>query len=609
MKATFGRGRWRWLLGSLVLAGALGFVGFSPDASGFRDDHEYTAEAVRVSAAAVVDVRALSKRPSPPEPASAPEPEERDEQATLPSRPTTPPSMPTFRATEPSPYFSAGFLAQTDAPLSGKKTESPPDTNGAVGREKLMSTLNSNYAIQRKSDGKLLSKVSMTAFWRPVGAHRPFDPRILFDPYSDRWLVSAADDPALPSSKILYGISESGDPEGRWRLYAIQADPTRTTFADFPTLGFTQSTVAIAINVFSNSSKLAYVRGRLIVLDYASLRSGGSGTPVDISVPGGFALQPAVTYSPTETNLYLVEHVDSMSATYRFWSLRGGTLTLVGGGIRTNPLGPWGTPGPGNVLPQQNGRGVDTGDSRASNVVFRSGHVYHAQAIALPPGGTGYGTHTAVQWVELDTTGAFVQGGRIEDNRALPWNGGHSYAFPSIAVNAREDVLVGFSEFESDDFIDAAYAFRAGTDPPGTMREPVTLKDGEGPYYKTRGGLNRWGDYSGAQVDPSDDLSLWTVQEYPRIPVGRGDGSGRWGTWWGRVGGGPPLTPTQCVVPNVVGEALRKAWRRVVARHCRLGKLTRVRAAKSGRGRVLRQSPPAGRQRPSDARVNLTVGR
>ena len=603
------RGRWRWLLGCLVLAGAFGFVSFSPDASGFKDEHEYTAEPVRVSAVAVVDVRALSKRPSPPEPANAPEPEQRDEQATSPSKPTASPSMPTFRATGPSPYFSAGFLAQTDAPLRGKKTESPPDTNGAVGREKLVSTLNSNYAIQRKSDGKLLSKVSMTAFWRSVGAHRPFDPRVLYDPYSDRWLVSAADDPVLPSSKILYGISETGDPEGRWRLYAIEADPTRTTFADFPTLGFTQSTVAIGINMFSNANGLAYVRGRLIVLDYASLRSGGSGAPVDIGVPGGFALQPAVTYSPTEANLYLVEHVDSMSASYRFWSLRGGTLTLIGAGIKTNPLRPWGTPGPGNVLPQQNGRGVDTGDSRPSNVVFRSGHVYYAQAIALPPGGTGYGTHTAVQWVELDSTGAFVQGGRIEDSRALPWNGGRSYAFPAIAVNAREDVLVGFSEFESDDFIDAAYAFRAGTDPPGTMREPVTLKDGEGPYYKTRGGLNRWGDYSGAQVDPSDDLSLWTVQEYPRIPTGRGDGSGRWATWWGRVGGGPPLIPAHCVVPRVVGQSLRKAWQRVVAAHCRLGKLRRVRAAKRGQGRVLRQSPPAGQQRRSDAPVNVTVGR
>ena len=63
MKATFRRGRWRWLLGSVVFAAAVGFVSFSPDASGLRDDHEYRAEPIRVSAVAVVDVRALSRRP------------------------------------------------------------------------------------------------------------------------------------------------------------------------------------------------------------------------------------------------------------------------------------------------------------------------------------------------------------------------------------------------------------------------------------------------------------------------------------------------------------------------------------------------------------------
>jgi hypothetical protein len=47
-------------------------------------------------------------------------------------------------------------------------------------------------------------------------------------------------------------------------------------------------------------------------------------------------------------------------------------------------------------------------------------------------------------------------------------------------VNARNDVLVGFSEFESDDFADAGYAFRAGTDPPGTMRAPVRSRTARG---------------------------------------------------------------------------------------------------------------------------------
>ena len=603
-------GNWRWLLWALFLAGGIAFASLSPEASGSRDGVPYTGVPIHVSRAAVVNVRELARAPARSMPASLPEPSERGELSTR-AKATheLPVSAHSRVLAAPSPYVSASFPAQTDTPVTGKKTESPPDTNGAVGRDKLMSTLNSNYVIQRKSDGKVLSRVSMTSFWSGLGMRHPFDPRVLYDPYSDRWLVCAANDPLLASSAILYGISDTADPQGSWHLYAIDADPANATWADFPTLGFDRDAVAIGLNMFAAGTG-TYVTGRLIALDYASLRAGGSGQPVEISVPGGFALQPATTDSPTESTLYLVEHGDSISATYRFWSLRGSTLTLVGGAPKTNPLGPWGTPGPGNFLPQSDGRGVDADDSRIGNAVFRNGHVWYAQTINLPPSsGVGYGLHTAVQWVELDTTGAFVQGGRIEDAGATPWNGGHSYAFASIAVNARDDALVGFSEFQSSDYVDAAYAFRAGTDPPNTIRAPVTLKDGEGPYSKTRGGLNRWGDYSASQVDPSDDLSLWTVQEYARTPTGRGDSSGRWGTWWGRVGGGAPLPMPHCRVPKVIGYPLGTAWRRVAGAHCRLWKVRSAKSAKKQRGRVVRQSRSPGQIRPSDARISLTVGR
>jgi hypothetical protein len=600
-----------------ALAGGAALVAAPSLAAGTEDGAvAYTGPRVHASAAAIVNVRVLAgmeglpeaeENAEPPEPQEKPEPNVR---LTVPSPFVASLSVPTSTSAVSSPFVSASFLAQADVPPVGTTTtESPPDTNCAVGRKKLMVPLNSNYVIQRKSDGKVLSTVSMTAFWAAVGAHEPFDPRVLYDPYSDRWLATAADDPLQPSSLILYGISDTGDPQGNWHLYALDADGTNATWADFPTLGFSRSTVAIGINMFATGS-LTYVRGRLLVLDYASLRAGGGGSLVDVSVPGGFALQPAVTYSPTETTLYLVEHLDSMSATYRFWSLSGSRLTLVGGASKTNPLGPWASSGPGNVLPQEDGRGIDSGDSRVGNAVFRNGHVYYAQTIGMPPGGAGFGIHTAVQWVELDTTGAFVQGGRIEDRRANPWNGGHSYAFGSLAVNAQDDVLVGFSEFESDDFVDAGYAFRAGTDAPGTIRAPVTLKDGQGPYVKTFGGArNRWGDYSGTQVDPSDDISLWTVQEYARSPAGRGGDSGRWGTWWGRVGGGPPLMPPRCVVPKVTGKTLAKARRLVAARHCRVGSVRHVKSTRNRKGRVVRQSPAPSRRLAADARVNLWLGK
>ena len=595
----------------------------APAKASTSDGITYSGARVHVSARAVVSFRALARAnraehavDEETEEAPTPEGKEDPDQEvqpnvhfTVPSPLVAPLSVTTTSAI-PSPYVSASFLGQPDVPAVGTTTrETPPDTNGAVGRDKLMVPLNSNYVIQRKSNGAVLSRVSMTAFWKPVGAHNPFDPRVLYDPYSNRWLASAADDPLLSSSLILYGISDTEDPLGSWHLYAIHSDETGSTWADFPTLGFSRSTVAIGVNMFGTSSR-SYVRGRLIVLDYASLRAGTGGNPVGIDVPGAFSLMPATADSPTETTLYLVEHLDGFSATYRFWSLNGTTLTLVGGAPRTNPLGAWASPGALDIAPQQGTLAINAGDSRIGSAVFRNGHVWYAQTVGFPPGLNGYVLRTAIQWVELDTNGAFVQGGRIEDPLASPWNGRPWYAFGSLAVNARNDVLVGFSEFESDDFADAGYAFRSGSEPPGTMGKPVTLKDGEGPYVKRREDeRNRWGDYSATQVDPSDDLSLWTIQEYSRIPVGKGDQSGRWGTWWGRVGGGPRLPLPHCLVPRVVGKRLDNAWHQIVAAHCRLGSVRRVKATKRQRGRVLRQSLRPGTRYRSDTKLDLRVGR
>jgi hypothetical protein len=65
----------------------------------------------------------------------------------------------------------------------------------------------------------------------------------------------------------------------------------------------------------------------------------------------------------------------------------------------------------------------------------------------------------------------------------------------------------------------------------------ATLKDGLTTYFKTFSGtVNRWGDYSAAQVDPVNDVDLWTIQEYAASPANR------WGTWWGVLAPPPDLT-------------------------------------------------------------------
>ncbi|HVS21718.1 MAG TPA: hypothetical protein VHD88_07705, partial [Pyrinomonadaceae bacterium] len=125
---------------------------------------------------------------------------------------------------------------------------------------------------------------------------------------------------------------------------------------------------------------------------------------------------------------------------------------------------------------------------------------------------------------------------RIEDSTATQANNGLHFAYPAIAVNQNNDMLIGYTRFSASASPTAAYSFRARGDPLGTTRGDQTLKSGLGYYEKTFSGtVNRWGDYSVSVVDPTNDTDLWTEQEYADASVGTGNGSGRWGTWWGQI--------------------------------------------------------------------------
>jgi hypothetical protein len=563
----------RGLRSLLMLALVVGATGLQPSlmrdvdaAAPGADDEPITGRPVRAAGAAVVSLGDLAGRAAFPASSGA--------QEAIPFLPQieAPPSAnvapPSASRAAPraqagpnavSPPPSSGFLALEDGPKVGTAAFIiPPDTHGAVGRDKLMVTLNNNYRIQDKATGAALSTVSINTFWAPTGATAPFDPRVLYDPYNDRWLVIAATSSRSAESSILVGVSQTSDPLGAFFLFRVEADASHLLWGDFPTIGFNKNWVAVSVNMFAVADN-TFSSSKVFVVDYPSLR-GGTFNAFEVPNVGESGMQPAVTYSTTEETLYIATHRNSASATYRLNRISGAppaAPTYTTGATKTNPLGGWAQP-LGDILPQQclvgcptAPRFIDVGDSRLGNAVFRDGAIYYAQTVGLPA--SGGISHTAAQWVQLDTNGDVVQAGRIEDPTASPSNGGKWYAYPSIAVNRDKDVLVGFSQFASNQFAAAGYAARAAADPTGTMREPVIYKAGEDYYQKTFSGTrNRWGDYSHTQVDPSDDRTLWTIQEYAAaraIPGGLGSNDSRWGTWWAKTSfeSGETRTPTPTV--------------------------------------------------------------
>jgi hypothetical protein len=456
----------------------------------------------------------------------------------------------------PSPAPATNFAGLNDIPFAPPGTAFftiPPDTTGAVGPDSLdrvFTTLNNNYRVQDKTGTQIGGDVSMTNFWAPVGAVSPFDPRVQYDPYNDRWILAGVSNAQSANTSILVGISQTNDPAGAYFLFRIPArvasDLAATNFADFPMLGFNKNWVVVSINMFST----AFVDGRSLVLDYPTLRTGVvSGTYFTGVAAGnaGFCMHPATTYSPTEATEFLVAHQASGGATYRMHTITGTPAAPVFtiGVLKTRPGGGWTQPG-GNTLPQAMGTcatvpmKLEAGDAFVrSNVVFRNGSIWYPQTVGLPVGRTAATIdRTAAQWTQLDTAGNVLQGGRVEDPTALPTNGGKWYAYSSIAVNSKNDVLFGFSEFGSNQFASAGYTYKDNTDAAGTMRDPVIFKAGEDCYSKDfSSGRNRWGDFSHTMVDPTDDCSFWTIQEYAKLqaPPTVGGSTSKWGTWWARV--------------------------------------------------------------------------
>ena len=64
-----------------------------------------------------------------------------------------------------------------------------------------------------------------------------------------------------------------------------------------------------------------------------------------------------------------------------------------------------------------------------------------------------------------------------------------------------------------------------------------------------------------------------------------------------------------CVVPKVVGKTLAIAKTRIRHAHCRVGRITRKHSSARKKGRVIAQSPRAGKRLAIGARVNLVVGK
>jgi uncharacterized repeat protein (TIGR01451 family) len=445
----------------------------------------------------------------------------------------------------------------------------PPDTMGAVGPTQFLTHVNGRVRVHDKATGAVGAlDADDLVFWNAVSTQGPnvvAFPHVRYDRLTDRWFLMVVDKPANGgtihevSNRVLIAVSDSSTitpSTGWWYFYfnidaALPAGDT-SCLAGEPSLGLDADALYIGANIYCGPdlSTLDISNATAWVVRKTPLLS--TTTPSNLVVTSGAVTAFRGLQAPTTfEGLYSPQGVDNVSPTPGVGYFIGVDGALFGRLVlRTvsNPGSGSPTLGPNvfiDVAPTEPpiavdipvGPDLDAIDDSLMNAVVRDGKIWTSHQIQVDGSGAASvtGGRDGTRWYAIDAgTHAVTQTGTVFDSAVT---NPLSYWMSSVGVSGQGRVSFGFTAAGATTSPGAATIERLASDPPNTTPgTPVVYKAAEGTYNPAPPS-GRWGDYSMTSLDPCDDMSLWTIQEFAAT-------GNNWGTQVARLLAPAPGAPT-----------------------------------------------------------------
>ncbi len=445
----------------------------------------------------------------------------------------------------------------------------PPDPSGAVGESQIIVATNNGIKIYDKpginqpplvtptgysgvrADDALF--ISLENFFSPV---LPItsgisDPHIRYDRLSKRWYVVAIEvNPTQENNLILLAVSdgEKITNSSFFTFYSFNSslfpyDPAAPyyPFLDFPTIGVDKNSVVIGGNQFGYDSltnvgyvidKKRLLNGQLVVYPFEL----GVASFIDGSIAGMYTPQAVHNDDPSGKKSFFagISYFQDalLVATINYDNDRPYLTPEV-----TIPVEPFNNPRnnshPGSLTP------LDQNDTRLLQAAIHTNKITGARSLwtahAIGVDQTGHfinGTdsdfvnvaRTGSRWYEIGeiyTNPALSQAGTLTDEHQQSGRRAVQYFNPSIAESGQGHAVLSGTTDAYNEYLNVFAAGRYNSEPLGTLNDPVKATNTTAiyaPYIDFGGGffyyISRWGDFSQTVVDPSDDQTIWTFQEY-----------------------------------------------------------------------------------------------
>ncbi len=363
-----------------------------------------------------------------------------------------------------NPRKVSGYLA-FDGSMDGNRQVDPQI---AVGGGYVLHGSNSGLIIYDK-EGNYIDGVSQSCF------NKGIDPKLFFDIHNkvfgfDLW------NPWDKEKKkpVNISISETSDPRDAWNTYPVSVSKG----VDGGGIGYSRKWIGYS---FPGGDE------RTFILKMEEVKVGKPATVYHF--PG--SLGHPINGQDAVDELYFFELTKNEFIIKRIITANDGSpvCELVGKKAHGLKYVDWPPQSPQKNTDQL----TSSGDRNPKNLVLQNGYIWFSQTVNIEG-------NAAVQWHQVKIDGSIVQTGLISGKNT-------NYIQTTLAVNKKNDVLIGFQETNKNMFISPRMAFRKAKDKKGTIREIINLGQGKG---FTDGAS--WGDYSGSVIDGDNLMDLWTIQ-------------------------------------------------------------------------------------------------
>ncbi len=402
----------------------------------------------------------------------------------------------------------------------------PPDPDIIVGPDHVIVVVNVAFAVYDKQGNELIPPTGFNSFFAGTpGCDNTgtFDPDVVYDESEDRFIMG------VDTNLVSYCVAAttSGDPTGAWNRFGIPTNINGELF-DFPHMGVGVDAIYMGSNQFGFDPAVGFffVGGRVFAMNKQDLYDGNplqvatellprfDGTPQPAHLTG-----ISNNSFPTSGPHFIMSEVfDGITHSVYSWDdpfganvfqLEGDVDLAAASGVPCPAFSCFPLP-----FPQAGSAELLQGnDFRGQETKYRNGLIWTTQTIACDP---GTGPVNCIRWAQIDPTAVSLPSSTagVVQAGVFSSDDGSYRQFPSLAVNACDDMAIGYTRSSLNEFPSVAVTGRRSNDLPGRVRSEIDQFAGTEAYRSFQApGPHRWGDYSGMAADP-DGRRFWYVGEY-----------------------------------------------------------------------------------------------